>query len=140
MKIVIPIQIIELEETNVHAVISSEFEDGSSGKWLIDTGASKTVFDKNKIQYFNNINEEEEILSAGISELPLKISLAILKPIHFGKLKIEDLKVALLDMNHINKLYLKSVNFEIFGFLGGDFLMKYKAEISYRKKLLILNI
>jgi len=139
MSIKIPLQIIEPEEQNFHVVINSKFDDGTTGHWIIDTGASKTVFDMNKTNHYHKCEEEEEILSAGFGDKPLKSAMAILKPVWFGKLKTENIKVALLDMSHINDFYRKKANIEICGFIGGDFLMKYKAEISYKEKLLILN-
>ena len=127
-----------MEENNFHLITTSVFEDGTLGIWVIDTGASKTVFDKNTVDYYHISGEEEDVLSAGIGEQPLKSVMAVLKPLSFGKLKIPGMKVALLDMSHINDLYLESTKIKICGLLGGDFLMKYKAEISYKKKLLNL--
>jgi len=139
MRITIPIQIIELEENNYHIHITSVFYDGKIGNWIIDTGASKTVFDKNKADYYNNSDETEELHSAGVGEKPLETSLAFLKPLEIGKLKIENMKVALLDLERINELYSKTTNIEICGLLGGDFLVKYKAVIDYRKSTLVLK-
>jgi len=140
MKVKIPIQILEIDEDNFHLIIISEFEDGIKSNWVIDTGASKTVFDSAKTEYFTKGEGQEDVLSAGITEHPLKSELAVLNPVFFKKYKIEKMKVALLDMAHINELYQKKVQMEISGLLGGDFLLKYKAEISYKRKLLILAI
>ena len=140
MRIKIPIQIIELESDNFHLIISSDFSDGTKGNWVIDTGASKTVFDKTLVEYYSILeNESDEIHTAGIAEQPLETSLALLNTVEFGKLKIENLKVALLDLSHINELYLKATNLIICGLIGGDFLMRHRAVIDYKKQLLILN-
>ena len=50
MRIKIPINIIELEPDNFHIMISSVFTDGNSVNWIIDTGASKTVFNKTLVE------------------------------------------------------------------------------------------
>lgn len=140
MQIKIPIQIIELEADNYHIIITCTFFDGKTGNWVIDTGASKTVFDKNLVEYYSvSEGESDEIHSAGIGEKPMDVTLAKLESIGFGKLKSEKLKVALLDLSHINELYSKVTNVKISGLLGSDFLMKYRAVIDYRKKLLILK-
>ena len=139
MKIKVPIQIVGLEESNFHILIHSEFEDGTNRNWVIDTGASKTVFDENLKGYYKVIGKREDLFSAGIDQQPFKSSLAIIKQVKFGELKITELKVALLNLNHINDLYQKSVQLEICGLLGGDFLMKYQAKINYKKKLLVLR-
>lgn len=140
MRIKIPITIIELEPDNYHIIISGEFADGKKVNWVIDTGASKTVFDKNLDDYYLLLDgESDQIHTAGIGDQPQEISLGLLHVFHAGKLKVEKLKVALLDLSHINSLYSKCSEIEICGLIGGDFLLKYKAVIDYKKKLLILN-
>lgn len=139
MKITIPIEIVELEENNFHILVTSEFEDGITGNWVIDTGASKTVFDENLTNHYSIAGKSEELFSAGVGEKPFQSSLAILHSVKFGHLQISSLKVALLNMNHINELYRQANQKQICGLLGSDFLLTYKAEISYKNKLLVLN-
>ena len=51
-KYVVPLQLVELEDENYHILIETIFQNGEKGKWAIDTGASKTVFDANLIEHF----------------------------------------------------------------------------------------
>lgn len=140
MQTKIPIDIIELEASNYHLILSSQFEGAENGYWVIDTGASKSVFDKNLCDYILTVNvETEDLHAANISEEPLKTSAGVLKPLFFGKLKVENMNVALLDMNHINELYQKITDYKICGLLGSDFLLKYNAVIDYKRKLLKLK-
>jgi len=140
VKIKIPLQIIELETGNFHLIVQGIFEDKTLVNWVIDTGASKSVFDKNLTDKYELLEgETEEIHSAGIGEKPLETKLGKLKTFSLGKLKITNQKLAILDMAHINDLYSKVTNINIGGLIGGDILMKYKAEISYKKKLLVLK-
>lgn len=140
MKIKIPLQIVELEDENYHLVIQSVFDDKSTGFWVVDTGASKTVFDKRmKNMYVLEEDSSEQLHTAGIGEKPIETTVAVMKPFLFGKLKVENQKVALLDLTHINKLYSKATSLQICGLLGGDFLMKHQAVVDYRKKVLVLN-
>lgn len=126
---------------NFHIIITSEFSDGEIGNWIVDTGASKTVFDKALVEYYSILaDESDEIHTAGIGVKPLETSIALLKLVQFGKLKIEDIKVALLDLSHINELYSKASNLKICGLIGGDFLMKYNAVIDYKKQKLFLKV
>ncbi len=139
MRYKIPIEIIEIEWGNYHPVVSSEFINGRKGYWVIDTGASKTVFDKNQTELILSVEDEtEDLHAANMSEEPLKTSLGYLKKFAIGKFSVENLKVALLDMNHINELYSKVTDLEICGLLGSDFLVEYKAVIDYKKRRLIL--
>ncbi|MBN1986539.1 MAG: aspartyl protease family protein [Prolixibacteraceae bacterium] len=141
MKIKIPLQIIELEEGNFHITATGKFSNGTSGTWAIDTGASKTVFDKN-LEGLYSLSEEttEEIHSAGIGEKPLVTRIGTMNTFYLGRLKVENLKVALIDLSHINQLYYKATNLEICGLIGGDFLLKHKAVIDYKKKVLQLSL
>ncbi len=141
MKIKIPLQIIELEEGNFHIIATGIFNEGTTGYWAVDTGASKTVFDKNLEEFYSfSGKKEEEIHSAGIGEKPLITSIGTLTPFRLGKFKIESLKVALIDLSNINQLYYRATNLEICGLIGGDFLVKNKAIIDYKRKILQLNI
>ncbi|MCF6356294.1 MAG: retroviral-like aspartic protease family protein [Draconibacterium sp.] len=140
MRVKIPLQITEIDPGNYHIIISGSFADNKTASWIIDTGASKTVFDKNLVEYYSILEgETDEIHTAGIEDQPQEISLAVLKSMQIGKFKIENLKVALLDLTHINKLYSKITDLKICGFIGSDFLMENRAIIDYKKRVLILN-
>ena len=140
MKIKVPLEIIELESHNYHLLVSSQFADGSEGKWVIDTGASKSVFDQNLPDFYKLLDGiQEELHSAGFHEEPIKSSSAALHLFSLGKMRIDEMKVAVIDLSHINALYSKYSQQTICGLLGGDFLIKYRAVIDYRKKMLVLQ-
>ena len=142
MRIVIPIEIIELEENNYHLTVKSRFLNGEEGLWVIDTGASKTVFNIALNHCFDLIPEEEEkiVQSAGIGSDHLDTALGFLHPFSLGDFHIGPLKVALIDLSHINSLYYHVVGKEICGLIGSDFLLEYKAKIDYSKLRLILSV
>lgn len=140
MRSKIAIELIELESYNYHLLICSRFNDGETAYWVIDTGASKSVFDINLAEFILSEEEgTEDLHAANMSEEPLKTSLGILKPLLFGKLKVDNMKVALMDMNHINELYQKVSDYKICGLLGSDFLLKYNAVIDYKKRVMVLK-
>ena len=130
MRIKIPLQLVELEDNNYHLVASSILPDGTTGYWIVDTGASKTVFDINRAENFNKENgKAEEVHTAGIGEKPLETSIGQMKPFSLEKLKIKNLRVALLDLSHINSYYATATEYEICGLLGSDFLKNYSAKL-----------
>lgn len=141
MQYSIPIEIIEMEAENFHLVVESVFFNGSTGKWIIDTGASKTVLDKTLNLHYNESEavNDNEILSAGIGEKLIETSEGIIPDLDFNGMVLENLKVALIDLSHINNLYKKYSEITICGLIGSDFLHKYKAIIDYSEKKLILN-
>lgn len=138
MKIKVPLQLVELEDNNFHLAVSARFEDNSEGLWIIDTGASRTVFDKNLKELYIPGEDKDTLHTAGIDEKPVETEIVLLKPFVFGKHKVKDFKAALLDLTGINKIYVKAVNLKICGLLGGDFFMHYRAVINYREKIMTL--
>jgi hypothetical protein len=140
MRYNIPIEIIELEKHNYHLIVTSVFANGEMGYWVIDTGASKSIFDKNLVDFYTIVEGRTENLhSAGIGEEPLQSEVATMKPFSFAGMKIEKMQLAVLDLTHINELYSASTDLEICGLLGGDFLVQHKAVIDYKKRRMILR-
>jgi Aspartyl protease len=142
MKYVIPLELIELEEFNYHLVVKSVFKEGTKALWVIDTGASKTVFDRSLTDNYDAIPLEEEttVHSAGIGSDHLDTALGMLHEFYLGDLLITPMKVALLDLSHINTLYYHVTEKEICGLIGSDFLLENKAVIDYAQLKIILDI
>ncbi len=134
----IPLQIIELERENYHILIEGNFEDGKPSCWIIDTGASKTVLDKNLSQYYEIIDSDdlEDYQSAGINQGMMETSVGKLLYLRFGDLEITGQKVALIDLSHVNEIYGKYTSYRIAGLLGGDVLMQYRCKIDYANKII----
>jgi hypothetical protein len=136
-KIDIPLLLVELESENYHIVVESVFPNEEKGIWIVDTGASKSVFDKNLSHLFQPLSLDfAEIQSAGISEHQIETLPGLIPSLKFGDLQLTDFTVALIDLNHVNNIYSKVSNYKIIGLLGSDVLVKYKAVISYKKLLL----
>jgi hypothetical protein len=134
----IPLQIIELEHENYHILIEGSFEDGTPSCWIIDTGASKTVLDKNLSSYYENLDSDdlEDYQSAGINQGMMETSVGKLTHLRFGDLRIAGQKVALIDLNHVNEIYGKYTTYRIAGLLGGDILMQHQCKIDYAAKII----
>lgn len=141
MKSTIPIHLIKLEDGNYHLTLESVFQNGMKGLWIIDTGASKTVFDQMLNNLYETILPDENVLiqSAGIGEGMLCTSLGKLISFKLSDFEVEPFQVALIDLTHINKVYFNVTEKQICGLLGGDFLLRYKAIIDYKKLKLTLR-
>lgn len=132
----IPVELIELEHHNYHLLVEGKFQDGEKGYWIIDTGASKTVFDKSLDRYYKIIEpgDNEEFQSAGISEGMVETGVGKIDYLAFGKLKLKEQKVALINLDHVNEIYKKYREIRICGLLGSDLLKKYQCIIDYKYK------
>jgi len=140
MKYIIPLELVELEDQNYHLTVVSQFEGGKEGMWIIDSGASKTVFDESLKELYTPVcmDESLQIQSAGIGEGRLETSLGELKPFSIGDYDHPSLQVALIDLSHINKLYYHVTSKEICGLIGSDFLLAHRAIIDYGSMELVL--
>jgi hypothetical protein len=138
----IPLQIIELERENYHILIEGNFEDGTPSCWIIDTGASKTVLDKNLSSHYELMDSDdmEDYQSAGINQGMMETSVGKLTYLRFGDVKIIGQKVALIDLNHVNDIYGKYTSYRIAGLLGGDVLMQHQCKIDYANKIIQFQI
>jgi hypothetical protein len=137
----IPIEILEIEKKNFHLFIDLTIK-GEPARLLVDTGASKTVFDAAKILRF--VKEEKieshESKSVGLGVSEMETRVARLKNLKLGKTHVSKLEVAVLDISHVNTTYNQIEIPEIDGVLGSDFLMKYKAVINYEKATLKISL
>jgi len=141
VKYLIPIKFIKLDEKSLHLLIEGELNHNTVNL-IVDTGASRTVFDKS----FQGINlrkaeviDSEEIHSAGIMPGTIESECAIADSFKLGKLELKDFPVVIIDMREINKLYLKYTGKQIHGLLGCDFLFEMNAVIDYGKASLVLR-
>jgi hypothetical protein len=141
MKHVIPLELIELEEANYHIAVKSVFKSGGEGLWIIDTGASNTVFNRLSVHHFDPLPAEDQttIQSAGIGSNQLDTTPGILHPFYLGKYMIGSIKVALIDLSGINSLYYHTTGLEICGLIGSDLLLENRAVIDYARLQLTLR-
>ena len=139
-KTLVPIQLLLIEEDGFHLMIQASINNRKA-RMLIDTGASKTVFDKDRLGRFVDENEFEpnEKLSTGLGTNSMKTHSIVIKKIQFGELIIKNFKTILLDLSHVNESYSKLGFPVIDGVLGSDVMMQYNARIDYKSKFLKLK-
>jgi predicted aspartyl protease len=116
--------------------------NGKNARLLIDTGASRTVFDQERIMQFvsQKIFESNDKLSTGLGTNSMPTSMVSLKSLKIGDLLIDNFQAVLLDLQHVNNTYYKLGHTAIDGVLGNDILVKYKAVIDYKKLELSLSL
>ena len=131
----LPINITSIEGDGFH-LIAEGCINGKTARFVIDTGASRTVFDKDKIlNYISNPEfSEKEGISAGIGGTDISSFIFNIEELSFGELKINDYQAVAMDLSNVNDSYAMIKLPPIDGVLGGDLLVKYKAVISYRLK------
>ena len=136
----IPIQLLDIEGEGFHIMVKGMIH-GKEAHFLIDTGASRSVFDPNTISTFiDNLEfEKKEGMTAGVGSSDLESSTFTMDTFSIGDLEIHDYEAVALDLENIHEMYEKLGLPHIDGILGGDLLKRYKAIVNYKAKKLRLT-
>ena len=141
MTITVPLQIIDLNQDGFHPLLNIKLF-GKKFTVVLDTGASKTAFDKTLLQQANELAliTESSILSTGLGTNSMASFTAVIHDMRIGRLKIPEFEVAVLDLSTINFAYAQMGHPQVLGVIGGDILMQYNAVINYGNRSLRLYI
>jgi len=138
----IPLELIPIEDDGFHIRIRAEI-NGKAAGLLIDTGATRTVFDSTRIVQFlpnaNSLLKETEKLSTGLGTNSMKSHSTIIQQFKLGKLLLKNYSAIVIDIVHINQSYEQLKIPAIDGVVGGDILEQYGAVIDYSNKILQLK-
>lgn len=131
-------EIVSLDSSSFHlflkATIGGRLED-----ILIDTGASRTVFDLSHLVE-EPLSEEFTLQTAGIGAESLPISFGCLPELLLDNWEIKNLKVAAMDFSRINDWYARFSSRRIAALIGSDFLLAHKAKIDYSKRCVTFSV
>lgn len=137
----IPFKIIAIDGKGFHLIIKLRI-NGKQARVIIDTGASRTLFDKARIIEYMDKDAKFKIRHSavtGIGTSSMENNTTSIKKIIIGDLEITNYKTLLFDLSNINQSYHSIGLKQIDGILGSDILLKYKGVINYPKKMLILE-
>lgn len=137
----VPIKLLDIQGDGFHLSIKGKV-NGKSVNLLIDTGASRTVFDKNRVGRISKTTEFEksESLSTGLGTNTMQSEFEVFKKVELNELVILKYKAVLLDLSHVNQSY-ESIGFKpVDAVIGSDILNQYEAIIDYKKLILKLKV
>jgi predicted aspartyl protease len=141
----LPIRFQEIEDGGYHLFVQAQV-NGKPANLLLDTGASKTVFDNRRIRQLLDLELETDDdafelsphKSTGLGTNDMDSYLVELDKLELGDIVLEQFEVVVLPMDHVNEAYRMLEYTEIDGVLGSDILKRFKATVYYGKKLLKL--
>lgn len=137
----IPFEVISLQADGFHIITEVEIFD-KTFKMVIDTGASKTVLDKETLLH-SGIDEDKflntDILSTGLGTNSMQSFMIDIPVLRLGSWSTKHFTAAVLDLSSINYAYNQIGLDPVIGVLGGDILRTYAAKIDYKKQTLTLN-
>ena len=136
----VPLQLLDIEGEGFHIMVKGMIH-GKEANFLIDTGASRSVFDPKTISNFiDDIRfEKKEGLTAGVGSSDLESATFRIDVFSIGKVEICDYEAVALDLENIHEMYGKLGLPRIDGIIGGDLLKRYKSVINYKGKKLRLT-
>jgi hypothetical protein len=139
MKTILPLEIFPIENDGYHIKIVIKI-NGKAASMILDTGASRSVFDESRITAFvdDNSVEENDRLSSGLGTNTMTSKKVKIEKLQLGEIIIDNYEATILDLIHVNQSYEKLDLAPVDGVLGGDILNDYQAVIDYAKKELIL--
>ncbi|MEX8549019.1 MAG: aspartyl protease family protein [Mucilaginibacter sp.] len=136
----IPLEMVDLNGNGFHVLINVVLFK-KPFKLVLDTGASKTAFDKTLL--LELVHENELInsghLTTGLGTNNMESFMTTITDFYIGKFHIPEIEVAVLDLSAINIAYEKLAVGPVLGVLGGDVLVEFGAVIDYEKGKLILK-
>jgi len=140
--VVLNIEITPIEEDGYHIFVPARI-NGKRARFLVDTGASRSVVDKDRIAAFFQDEELKlekiEKLSTGLGTNTMESNTLLLKNLSFGKRRFRNYRAVALDLSHVNESYSLLKMKKIDGVLGGDILISMRAIIDYKDQILVIN-
>jgi hypothetical protein len=134
----ITFDVVELEEQAYHILVEAEFDRLENGWWIIDTGASRSVFDQAMSALYVQENSDS-VLATGLGQEMVETGSGSVSDLVLGGVSWGILRVALVDFHHINAEYSKFTNKKIIGLLGADFLLAHNAIIDFKQHKIWLS-
>jgi predicted aspartyl protease len=139
LPVTIKIILTKLEPDGYHIFVYLKV-NGKRCRFLIDTGASRSVIDKGYYdkhlsrKKLKKTQQETTGLHSSVSETHI----GVIKELDLGKKKVKNFTVAAIDLSHVNKTYKMIKQPKIQGILGSDLMHCYKMVIDYGKEIIFI--
>ena len=133
--ITVPLTLINLQDDGFHLLVEIVVF-GETLFAVLDTGASRSVFDKGLMEkHVSEISVSEETQAATIFSTSETLQ-GIIPKLKIGGLNLKNYQAVALDLQSVTDTYLTMGHPAIAAIIGGDILMEFKAKIDYQKLVL----
>ena len=110
--------------------------NGMNVRLLVDTGASHTCFDTNRILLLPDVKEEDFVpidkSGTGLGTNSMESAYVELQQFSIGGIHMDDYPVIVINMMHVNESYELMDIEPIDGVIGSEFLFHHDAIIDYQ--------
>lgn len=135
--IAVPLTLINLQDDGFHLLVEIVVF-GQKLLAVVDTGASRSVFDKSFIEtHVKDLDSTEETHATTLFTTSSTLQ-ANLPKVKIGALILRNYETVALDLEAVNQAYQGLGHPPIAAIIGGDLLLKYNAVINYKKMKLYL--
>ena len=137
-KTIIDLNVLPIEDDGFHIFVRALI-NGIEANLLIDTGASRTVFDQDRIRQFvpeGTVFEKLDKLSTGLGTNTMESHWITLNEFCLGEATLKNYRAVTLDMQHVTRSYEMLGIPPIDGVIGGDLLVELGAVVDYNKKVM----
>jgi hypothetical protein len=141
----IPLELLNLHDDGFHLLVEVVVF-GQTFTAVVDTGASRTVFDKSTVERYlsePSLLEKSSMQSTGLGTNTMASYSVTLPEIQIGQgsaaWRKRNYEVAVLDLSTINYAYEQLNIPTVIGVIGGDILVSYAAIIDYKMPSLRLR-
>lgn len=132
--ITVPLTLINLQDDGFHLLVEIVVFNEKQFA-VLDTGASRSVFDKALMEKnIEGITLSEETHATTIFSTSATLTGTIPK-LKIGDLTLKDYPAIALDLQAVTDTYLAMGHPPIAAIIGGDILMQYKAKIDYHQMI-----
>jgi len=133
--ITVPLILINLQDDGFHLLVEIVVF-GEKLFAVVDTGASRSVFDKGLMEkYIQELTVNDEAQAATIFSTTTTLA-GVIPKLKIGNLVLKNYHTVALDLQSVTDTYLSLGHPSIAAIIGGDILMQFEAKIDYKKKLM----
>lgn len=132
---------MRIDNSGYHLMVTLNL-NGLKANALIDSGASRTILDKNRVAHYLDhptMNKYEKFFS-GLGTGPIETFQTVVERVEVGGLELRNQEVVVIDLKAINDSYALFDLPKIDLVLGCDLLLKMNAVIDCPNRTLTVNI
>ena len=129
--ITVPLKLINLQDDGFHLLVEIVVF-GTKSLAVVDTGASRTVFDKTLLEQHIDVENVQESQATTLFSTTNTIQ-AMVPELKIGRLRIKEYFAVALDLEAVNQTYESLGHPPITAILGSDIFLKYNAIVNYKK-------
>ena len=106
--------------------------NGSKARFILDTGASRTVLDSASQEKFNLKTKSSDVTATGVGKTGMELHLATIKKLSFKGFTLKNYEVALLNLEHVNHSLKETGSKSVDGVIGMDILVRNDALLQLK--------